>query len=569
MSAPFLDAWRLDVSTLGPVHIGTGDDYDPTGYVIDGPTLYAFDAAGAARALPAPERARLLSIVNGRPGVAMLRQVQALFHANRERLVAEASHAVPVAVGVSAFYADRIGQTAQREESGLEIVNRLGIARTYSDRAGHSPVLLGSSLKGAIRTALLDRVNGGGALTAEERALLDGPKDRDRARAHRKLQERLFRYRPGRFELDPMRLVHLSDAPYTATDGLPGTEIRFAVNRKKHAVILAGQEVRSQAEQSNLQQILETALPMRFRAFTGGLTVHRPVDVQGGADKVPSAALRWSVDQIAAACNRFYWPRLEQEVEALRGRGFLEDAWLDSLESLLRAGLKQRLDAGRAFLLRVGRHSGAECVTLDGVRHVKIMRRKGEPPEHGTQARTWWLAAPETADRRNLVPFGWVVLELTPAGEEPAPWLAASDVDTRYNGRLAAWRDDLAERRRTLGLQRAEEARRLAEEQEKRRAAEAAAREREQRRAAMTAEARQVDDLRALFDRDRDANRREPGGHAASQLAGLLREADGWPASDRQALADLAMEMYTYLGWGNSAKKKERKERLAQLLGSG
>jgi hypothetical protein len=142
-------------------------------------------------------------------------------------------------------------------------------------------------------------------------------------------------------------------------------------------------------------------------------------------------------------------------------------------------------------------------------------------------------------------------------------------VDTRYNGRLAAWRDDLEERRQAVGLQRAEEARRLAEEQERRRAAEAAVRELEQRRAAMTAEARQVDDLRALFARDRDANRREPGGQAASQLAGLIREADGWPAPDRHALADLAAEMYTYLGWGNSAKKKERKERLARLRGGG
>jgi len=36
MSSAFFHAWRLDISTLGPVHIGTGTDYDPTGYVIDG-----------------------------------------------------------------------------------------------------------------------------------------------------------------------------------------------------------------------------------------------------------------------------------------------------------------------------------------------------------------------------------------------------------------------------------------------------------------------------------------------------------------------------------------------------
>jgi len=501
----------------------------------------------------------------------MLRQVQALFHANRERLAAEASHAVPVAVGVSALHQARVGQTAQREESGREIVNQLEIAKTYKNPASHDPVLLGSSIKGAIRTALLDAVNGGQPLAPDERARLEHGRAGEQASVHRDLQIRLFRYRNSRgkvaFEMDPMRLVQIADAPYTAADGIPRTEVRFAVNRKKHAVILAGQEVRSQAEQSNLQQIIETVLPMRFRAFTGGLTLQRPVDGPGATDKVPAADLRWSVEKLVDACNRFYWPKLDHELEALRSRGFLEDAWQDAMQGLVLAGLKQRLDSGRAFLLRVGRHSGAEAVTLDGVRYIKIMRGRGEPPEHSIAAKTWWLAAPETGDRRNLVPFGWLLVELIPVGAEPQSWPAAGEAAARYGERFAAWRDDLLVRKSSADARRSEEARRLADEQERARAAEAAARELEISRATMSPQARELDELRTQFERDRVANRREPGGRTAGRLAALLRAAEGWSDSDRLPLAGLAEEMYAFLGWGDGAKKKKKRSSASRAFG--
>ena len=45
----FLESCRLLISTLSPVHIGCGEDYDPTNYVIENHTLYEFEP-GAAQA---------------------------------------------------------------------------------------------------------------------------------------------------------------------------------------------------------------------------------------------------------------------------------------------------------------------------------------------------------------------------------------------------------------------------------------------------------------------------------------------------------------------------------------
>lgn len=559
MTIRFLERWRLHISTLGPVHIGTGDEYGPTDYVIDHGALYAFDAVGAALALPSAGRHRLLRIANGTPGTGMLKQVQGLFHDHRARFVPVATHAMPVAAGVLALYEERVGRTAQREESGREIINKLGIARTYTNPVNHDPVLLGSSVKGAIRTALLNEVNQGKALSAEERQLLESTRARDQATAHRELQIRLFRYRDRRgklaFELDPMRLVHLSDAVYRSADSLAGTEVRFAVNRKKRPVKVNGQEVASLAEKGNLYQILETIPPLRYRAFSGHVNLQQVPDAPAVAEKLPSRDLRWTMADITEACNRFYWPKLENELRVLRERGFLDDQWGRAVESLVVAGLKERLDAKTAFVLRIGRHSGAEAVTLDGIRCIKIMRSREQGPEFADEARTWWLSAEETDARRSLLPFGWVLVELCPPDAQLAPWPAAEHAMRDYAAPYRAWRDALAERKAAAAAERARE---RAQEEELRAQAEAA-QERAQRRAAMSEEELAVAELADWLEEDRAASRKDAGGRLANSLVNLLKRAEeDWQGPVCASLADLALDIYQFIGWPASKKKKER-----------
>ncbi len=62
----------------------------------------------------------------------------------------------------------------------------------------------------------------------------------------------------------------------------------------------------------------------------------------------------------------------------------------------------------------MGRHSGAECVTIEGNRHIKIMQRSGTPPKFLDHATTIWLASESSKPNTNsgLVPFGWAVMEI-------------------------------------------------------------------------------------------------------------------------------------------------------------
>src|SRR5207237_7974826 len=67
----------------------------------------------------------------------------------------------------SEFYLQRVGNIVQREGTG-EVINKLEIDRTAFNPVSRLPVLFGSSLKGAIRTALLDARNAGQPLAHQQ-----------------------------------------------------------------------------------------------------------------------------------------------------------------------------------------------------------------------------------------------------------------------------------------------------------------------------------------------------------------------------------------------------------------
>lgn len=538
----FLESRRLLISTLSPVHVGCGEDYDPTHYVIEDDTLYEFEPGAALAALTAQDRDQLLKIVSSPANDRMLQQVQAFFYHRRQALIPAASRRVPVGPKMVAFYQGRVGKTVQVEGDGAQLLNRLEIERTFFNPANGVPVLPGSSLKGAIRTALLDGINDGRPLPDQEKNLA--------------LQQRLFRY--DRFEQDPMRLVQLADGLFRDGEGV-GSELRFAVNRRRKPPKPGERSAQSQAEQRGLYQLLECVPAARFRAFIGCLTVQRLEGFTDRRDRLPAANLRWNAADIAAACNRFYRPQLETELKQMQERDYLDANWVALLGRLLDGLVGERLNRNEAFLLRVGRHSGAESVTLDGVRNIKILL--GKDVETGKQrfeyratGTSWWLAASDTQDRTGMLPFGWLLVELHPAESEPPDWPETRAILTGLPTEYVAW----IERERQRTRQRVEtEARRKAEEQARQDAAAAEAN--------LSPEQKAFAELRRWFDEDRAARRKEPGGRLANRLNELLKEGLPWPAAERETLAQLAEAIYGYLDWGSGKKKQERKAKIQQL----
>ena len=193
MSLDFLSFCRLDFTPLAPVHIGCGEDMDPTSYVLDADALYEFSPGALAAVLDEADRKRLLGLVDGARDESALTGVRSFLFERRKGLVAYSLRTVRAAPGVQELYEGRIRNMPQADS---KTINQLEIERNSSHPETCAPILPGSSLKGAIRTALLNQEN-------EGRGRRDNEKSQD-------LQQRLFGYR--RFEKDPMRLVHVSDA---------------------------------------------------------------------------------------------------------------------------------------------------------------------------------------------------------------------------------------------------------------------------------------------------------------------------------------------------------------------
>lgn len=547
---PF-SSYRMLITPLSPIHVGTGESYEPTNYVIEDGVLHEFDTGAVMAVLSDADRKQLLEIGGRRPDAGMIEALQRFFHERREALMGHAIQRIPVLPGVANLYKQRIGQPANRETDGKKVLNRLEIDRTSFNPVTRQPVLFGSSLKGAMRTALLDGVNNG--RQAQERKGLH------------EFQGRVFRYfdenaRPRMsLELDPMRLVQLSDAAWCGEAGLPAAQVHLAVNRKKVEVKDQQGNVRkSQAESKELYQILECVAGWHSRAFTGQLNLQEVAGVaekdRSGNRQLPAANLRFDAAQIAKACNAFYQPILEEECRLLHQRGFLDATWNKAIQAFLTAS-QARLQRGDAFLLRVGRHSGAESVTLNGVRNIKIMKGKDEKPEYLDATKTLWLAADEKDQSSKLLPFGWLLVELHPIQEAAPDWPELKAVCEPHLAAARAFKDKLAAQQIRLEQAKVEsDAKRREEEEQARLAAEAEAQrqrdeaERQARLASLTPNLRRIEEFKAAFATRAEQLRGRPDRQntdyhqRAQKLAKDALEGTDWSTEEKRAAADAIAE---------------------------
>jgi CRISPR-associated protein Csm5 len=532
----FLQHYTLKYTPLSPIHIGADESYEPGNYVIDDEAgaLYSFDSQAALAGLSENDRQQLLAIVNGKPDDTMLTKVQAFFHNHREKLLAFARPPVPTVSGIKSLYEKRIGKTSQHEGKGRRVINKLEIERTFYNPFDASPLLPGSSIKGAIRTALLDKVSDG----------------KDRHERNQQLQQRLFE---GQFHTDPMRLISIGDAAWQGNPDKPACQVQFAVNRKRKPVMKNGQLVQSQAEASKL---LECVAPNHYQSFTGSLTLHNTQSIAQGNRKLPEQRFHWPVKAIAEACNAFYVRLFWQEINAMKERRYLKIDWLNQIEQLMENGLLKRLNEGEAFLLRIGRHSGAEALTLDGVRSIKIMQGRGERPVWEKQPRTWWLAADDVADKQALLPFGWILVEINPK----VPDSRLQQFLENGSNALTGWMQQQLNKQNQL-RQQAES--RLRKEQERRQAEQQLAEEArlkqeadQLRLASMTDEQLQIDSLRQKLQQKQAANLREQiGGPLYSDMRELINQASAWSAGDKAELLGLARQILEFINAGGNNKK--------------
>ena len=381
----------LHLTPLSPLHLGTGEDYEPTNYLIHGDALYTFDPA---RAILNPEQEREL---HAAAQSGDLQHIQRYFRHNPKPYIAAATHASSVSKGIAAEYQKNYGEIVQRESKGKNVHNRFQIERTATNPHNHQPYIPGSALKGCLRTALLEQ------LSADYR----GNKPTAKQAIH--YENELL----GSFATDLLRLLKPADLSAAAPIA---THIQYATNHKKR--IVKGRE-----RGKGVPGRRETIQHGQYRAFSGSLTLqnllldHRPHIKNPG--KILPGETRPDFTRLIRAANRYHLTRFTKESALLAERGLVHPQWQRSTEQLLRQLIPQ-FDAGKTLLVRLGKNGGAEAKTLEKYAQIKIMGAKGAKPTYEKHTKTVWLAAENDKTKRDLLPFGWALIEIDPTDDNPA-----------------------------------------------------------------------------------------------------------------------------------------------------
>lgn len=553
----FLKTYRLELTPLSPIHIGCGEDFEPTNYVIDDGVLYGFDPSRAE--LTESQRSELSQL-----GLrADLQGIQQFFRNHKEPFKVAAGVLIPVSQSLAREYEQKLGQVVQREFDRTNVLNKLAIERAVSTGVASEPFIPGSSLKGAIRTSHLNDINRGEAIQYGEN---------DPKQGSTRLEKRLYEEKD--FDMSPMRLVKVGDL-------MPNQDLHraivYAVMRRKRLVhdSETGEEKQTQ---DNLATRKEVIAHGQYRGLVGGLTINLLGEMPE-SDKTPKKHLRPSdIAAIVRASNAYHLPKLEEELALLDSRRFSNERWLLFVRKLLAGELGSKLQDGTAFLVRLGRYGGAETKTLDGIRSIHIPQAKRMEEKYVTSSHCVWLAANDAKARSDMLPFGWAVVEIDPQADLPQlkNWCEAESKGRR----------DMTQLRRQFETEKAKARKRKADI-----AVEAAAREATKQAELLVAEQRaraiasmtpqgqlietlrqKCDDLESRIAHGNFKKQKSDAGQAglyqeASKLVHLALGSADWSIAEKESLANM-LELWlpkVVAPW--EAKEQRKKLKLSVLRG--
>lgn len=156
-------------------------------------------------------------------------------------------------------------------------------------------------------------------------------------------------------------------------------------------------------------------MPGQYRAFSADCVIHDLLDAYAAqmpdSDLSPKILQEWAKQN-----NAYYAGRFVRELQVLLSRKLISDQWFRNMGHLIQ-GLQQDLSSGNIMLMRLGKNTGAESKTLDKIAKIKINKGKGKSPAYESETYTFWLAADTEGQLQNLLPFGWVIVEISPERE--------------------------------------------------------------------------------------------------------------------------------------------------------
>lgn len=368
------ETYPIALTILTPIHIGCGEVYEPTNFVADVESnkLYSFDPF----TIKLPDNLKTdLSLVAVSWSFVELYK----FYLNNINFYKSVAKAIVEFDSKLKYKFDNIKNYKEPGEARRCLVPRV----SYCDTEGTEvPYIPGSSIKGAVHTALLDR------LSKKYRHLLK--KDEIEP-------QKIDKYFFGEeAEKTPLKLLSISD-------------LHCAKNAKIRRKIILAERVYNRLPNKKkdndeeikrpLQVAFEVIQKAQFRSFTGSMTLrkkHEKSTIENEYQTLRDVFKdlnKYSCDEFEEEYQR-YWKNYES----------LGTPWMKGIKKLLEENKKQ-LDEGNIALIRIGENCGARNLTLrdKGLPQIIV---KGHPQEN---ANTMFVAL----DKESRYPFGWALLEFT------------------------------------------------------------------------------------------------------------------------------------------------------------
>lgn len=356
MSLPQLKHQRVNFHVLSPIHIGTGQEFDPFVYVIRGKSLHLIDLVRWIDSYPEKDK---LSQIMDSDNFANIRSFIAEKFDDTESLL----FSIPVDN-------PNLLQTYEKAIKERDPKNQVLISPMIRNPVTMEALLPGSSIKGSTRTAVANRFVKKAGVTAK-----------DTGRGRYGYSEKIF----GKIGEDPMRWLKLSDISLQKTGTVIVESKEYPKNPNKALTPKGHMEVALSLCHTGKPYVY----PLRFSMAP--FKLH-------GANVDPQF--------LAESLYDFYVPKYEQEYI-----NFYKSDRAETIQTAIAPMNKIVAELKtNETIIRVGHFSHAECITLDGVRNPRTRRGKdGRPLPWGT---TRTLA-------NGIYPFGWAKLEFLDLDSKP------------------------------------------------------------------------------------------------------------------------------------------------------
>lgn len=540
----FIDSKAVQITTLSPVQLGSGEDFYPTNYVItDDGWLHHFDELALSYALKG-NLSKLSNALESQRGDDMILSIQRLIREYSKDLSKLAFYSLPVSQGFLSFYKSRIGQVVQRETGNKRVFNRLEISRTFIHPHQYVPVIPGSALKGAIRTAIVNEL--AQHELAELKRLASAPQ------GSKKVQEKVLRY--NRVNEDPMKFFKVSDAEYEHSY-LP-TEIMFSVSRKRKPKA-------NYEPAEGVSTYMEVISPYRFQAFMSDLRFVEAID-QKQNSHIPS-----SFAEVAKVCNAYYLPKLKLELEQLsRQADYLDSDYVAAINDLIETEWETMLKANKVFVLRLGKFSGAQDKTLDGLRSIAIKVGKRDYENKPETHEVRLAAEIDAKQKHGLLPFGWVLVQQQgvhlPKTAQLLDQLAVKRGSKVLQEQALQLKQEKNDAQQQLEEQRAQQIQAEQAKLEKQQQEQAEQAALEAKKAQMTDEQKLIFELKLKAEQDKTS--KGAGSALYNELRELIIAAQTWSAEDKAALREEAKAIFKHLGVDPKANKPKELLKMVPAL---